>query len=62
MAVAEYVAVTSSTSKITHKIAGDGEWSYVRDNFTGCGRKASGVEHRQSGKPVEITCRAAGCR
>lgn len=40
----------------THAI--DGEWSYTRDNRTVCGRVPTAVHHLQSGRPIDITCRA----
>lgn len=34
----------------------DGNWSYIRENFTLCGRKARGVRHNMN-SDVEITCK-----
>lgn len=52
---AQYVARVGN-GRTTHAIMG-GEWHYDRDNATVCGRAATAVEHKQSGKPLEITCK-----
>lgn len=36
-----------------------GSFSYMRTNFTVCGRKATGLGFLRSGRPTGITCK--GC-